>query len=102
MAENATVRVYGLKLLQWHMSRAGGGAKLNYILKGMGPTTLQRCMSGLMIYKNVLWMAMLELKTGKRLPCGTTWFEYSKFIEPFKKNFYRFHCKDGTSSVHSY
>lgn len=71
----------GVKLIFALINAANGDVRkmLHDISK---PNLIQRASSGLMVYENVLWMRMFEVRTNRRLPNGAKWFEYVPFWKP--------------------
>ena len=102
MKSRYTVKLMGMKLLYTHLKTArGDGMKVFRSLSR--PNTVNRSSSGLYVYDNVLWMRMVEIDKGIRLPNGAMWFDYTPFWKPMKKRIYKYLQKDGkTYEYHSF
>lgn len=81
------IHVYGVNLLMTKISLVGSGQffKQTQLDKRRVPDV----MMGLKVVKDVLWMRMLEMSEGMKLPNGCRWFYYISFWGS-KPKFYRF------------
>lgn len=95
---------FSRKLFLLKLAKVGGNHKL--FSKSLGLRTSLECVtSGLVIF-HPFWMKLFIAKTGRRLPCGDTWFAYISFLGelyPNGKRFYRLKSRTGNSwSIHSF
>ncbi len=103
MKSRDTVKFMGMKLLYTQLSIVKGDG-LRVFRSLSKPKLLQRVSSGLFVYDNVLWMRMIEIDKGMRLPNGARYFAYTPFWKPKeRKRIYKFQMKDGkTYEYHSF
>lgn len=81
------IRAYGVNLLMTKVSLVG--PEEFFKQTQIDKWNVTKSMSGLKIVKDVLWMRMMEVSEGMKLPNGCRWFYYISFWGS-KPKFYRF------------
>lgn len=81
------IRTYGVNLLMTKVSLVG--PEEFFKQTQIDKWNVTKSMSGLKIVKDVLWMRMMEVSEGMKLPNGCRWFYYIPFWGG-KPKFYRF------------
>lgn len=94
--DKSLVRFMGAKLV-FGLLNSADGDQMRVFRSISKANTIMRASSGLYIYENVLWMRMLEVSEGMRMPNGAKWFGYVPFWKeafPKGKRFYKFLLKE--------
>lgn len=81
------IRAYGVNLLMTKLSLVG--PEKFFKQTQIDNWNITDAMTGLKIVKDVLWMRMMEVSEGMKLPNGCRWFYYILFWGS-KPKFYRF------------
>ena len=87
------IREWGLKLILTKIKLVGGPEEFFRQVQIKKWNLAENTSSGLKIYKDVLWMRLLEESEGMRLPNGCRFFAYIPFwkeVFPRGKKYYRF------------